>query len=86
MEKANVKRAVLVHAVGVTPMSAKVRTTTCSLPCPTARQILSELCITGKLDIELFEESKLLVNITKHILVPKHTVLSDAEKAQVLAR
>ena len=36
--------------------------------------------------IEVFTEAELLVNITKHMLVPKHEVLSDAEKGQLLDR
>ena len=36
--------------------------------------------------IEIFKESELLVNITKHILVPRHTPLSDDEKKAVLQR
>lgn len=34
----------------------------------------------------MFNEAELLVNITKHVLVPKHRILSDAEKATLLAR
>ncbi|KAF1942478.1 DNA-directed RNA polymerases I [Clathrospora elynae] len=36
--------------------------------------------------IEVFVEQDLLVNITKHELVPKHVLLSDAEKSQLLER
>jgi len=36
--------------------------------------------------IELFKEAELLVNITKHVLVPKHHVLSDDDKQTLLAR
>jgi DNA-directed RNA polymerase I, II, and III subunit RPABC1 len=35
---------------------------------------------------QVFNEAELLVNITKHILVPKHRILSDTEKATLLAR
>lgn len=35
---------------------------------------------------ETFSESDLLVNITKHELVPKHVLLSDEEKGTLLAR
>jgi len=36
--------------------------------------------------IELFNEEELLVNITEHSLVPKHVLLSDDEKKQLLER
>ena len=36
--------------------------------------------------IETFQESDLVVNITKHVLVPKHSVLSDAEKKELLQK
>lgn len=36
--------------------------------------------------VEVFVEQDLLVNITKHELVPKHVVLSREEKAQLLQR
>lgn len=35
---------------------------------------------------ETFPESDLLVNITKHVLVPKHILLSDEEKKVLLDR
>lgn len=36
--------------------------------------------------IETFQESDLIVNITKHTLVPKHIRLSDDEKKELLQR
>lgn len=36
--------------------------------------------------VEVFVEQDLLVNITKHELVPKHVLLSREEKAQLLSR
>ncbi|KAF2405261.1 RNA polymerase subunit [Trichodelitschia bisporula] len=36
--------------------------------------------------IEIFQEQDLLVNITKHELVPKHVLLSPEEKAKLLER
>lgn len=36
--------------------------------------------------LEDFEEAYLLVNITHHHLVPKHEVMTDAEKKELLQR
>jgi DNA-directed RNA polymerase I, II, and III subunit RPABC1 len=36
--------------------------------------------------IEMFHESDLVINITRHELVPKHVLLSHAEKATLLQR
>jgi DNA-directed RNA polymerase I, II, and III subunit RPABC1 len=36
--------------------------------------------------LEIFHESDLLVNITKHTLVPPHTLLSEVEKRELLDR
>jgi DNA-directed RNA polymerases I, II, and III subunit RPABC1 len=36
--------------------------------------------------LEFFKESELLVNITKHILVPRHILLTTEEKAELLKR
>jgi len=36
--------------------------------------------------VEVFQEQELLVNVTHHVLVPPHTVLSQEEKAALLGR
>ena len=36
--------------------------------------------------IEYFEYQDLLINITKHILVPKHSILNDSEKKDLLTK
>lgn len=40
----------------------------------------------GDKTIEKFREAELLVNITEHVLVPKHEVLSDEAKKELLTR
>jgi len=40
----------------------------------------------GLMVIETFEESELIVNITEHILVPTHQLLTNEEKNNVLRR
>mmetsp|Transcript_29667 Transcript_29667/g.41764 ORF Transcript_29667/g.41764 Transcript_29667/m.41764 type:complete len:203 (-) Transcript_29667:68-676(-) len=49
-----------------------------------AKQALSEMAPRFKL--EQFIETELLVNITEHVLVPKHIKLSREEKAALLER
>lgn len=51
---------------------------------PFARQCLQEMA--QKYYIETFEEKELLINITKHVLVPDHRLMSKEEKRQLLER
>ena len=36
--------------------------------------------------IEAFMESELLTNITKHDMVPKHSILTEKEKSELLQK
>lgn len=51
---------------------------------PFAKQALAEMAPRYK--IEHFREEELLVDITEHTLVPKHIVLTQAEKEELLTR
>lgn len=51
---------------------------------PFAKTAVSEL--RQVLELEVFTEAELVVNVTKHVLVPKHSVLSSDEKNEVLSR
>jgi len=51
---------------------------------PFARSVVADM--QGKQVMEVFTEAELLVNITKHMLVPSHRILSPEEKATLLAR
>ena len=42
--------------------------------------------IDPKRTIELFEKNAMLINITKHVLVPKHRILSEDERAELFER
>lgn len=47
-------------------------------------QTIQEL--QGDYKIEEYAEADLVVNITKHFLVPKHTIMSDKDKKELLSR
>jgi DNA-directed RNA polymerases I, II, and III subunit RPABC1 len=51
---------------------------------PFAKQAVQEM--SDSFRIEHFKESELLVDITKHQLVPEHQVLTASEKAELLKR
>lgn len=51
---------------------------------PFARETMRKFAVQYKL--ERFNQSELMVNITKHKLVPKHVVLTDEEKKQLLKK
>eukprot|EP00933_Yihiella_yeosuensis_P041927 TRINITY_DN3633_c0_g3_i1.p1 TRINITY_DN3633_c0_g3~~TRINITY_DN3633_c0_g3_i1.p1 ORF type:complete len:212 (+),score=58.12 TRINITY_DN3633_c0_g3_i1:178-813(+) len=51
---------------------------------PLARTAVQEAA--SKMRIEVFAETELIVNITRHELVPKHVPLTDQEKQQLLDR
>jgi DNA-directed RNA polymerase I, II, and III subunit RPABC1 len=51
---------------------------------PFAKQCLNEM--QPKYHIEIFQEAELLVNITKHVLVPEHRILTPDEKRTLLDR
>eukprot|EP00455_Lapot_gusevi_P003146 TRINITY_DN112_c0_g1_i4.p1 TRINITY_DN112_c0_g1~~TRINITY_DN112_c0_g1_i4.p1 ORF type:complete len:105 (-),score=35.71 TRINITY_DN112_c0_g1_i4:278-550(-) len=42
--------------------------------------------MSDKYVVEQFQEDELLVNITEHVLVPRHKVLSSSEKQALLDR
>lgn len=71
MNEEDVKRAILVVQQNLTAF---------------ARQALSEIQSAEGLTIEQFQEAELLVNITKHVLVPQHIVLTKEEKTILLQR
>jgi len=75
MNEQDVKRAILVVQQGMTSF---------------AKQAIVEICAKERmlgnpdLALECFQESELLVNITKHVLVPQHQVLTKEVRAAAL--
>jgi len=51
---------------------------------PCTSQTIQEL--QGDYKIEEYAEADLVVNITKHFLVPKHTIMTAEEKKELLQR
>eukprot|EP01006_Ploeotia_vitrea_P024284 TRINITY_DN57054_c0_g1_i1.p3 TRINITY_DN57054_c0_g1~~TRINITY_DN57054_c0_g1_i1.p3 ORF type:complete len:229 (-),score=109.27 TRINITY_DN57054_c0_g1_i1:914-1555(-) len=70
MRELSIKRGVVIVPTGLSPF---------------AKQILKELPGRGII-MELFRDSELLVNITEHVLVPKHVLLTPDEKKTLLER
>ena len=71
MNEEDVKRAILVVQQNLTAF---------------ARQALTEIQAAEGIAIEQFQEGELLVNITEHVLVPQHMVLTKEEKTILLQR
>merc|ERR1712070_811510 len=71
MNEDDVKRAILVVQQSMTAF---------------AKQAIVEICASEGLTLEQFQEAELLVNITEHVLVPQHTVLTKEEKQSLLKR
>ena len=71
MNEEEVKRAILVVQLAMTAF---------------AKQAIVEICAQEGLTLECFQEPELLVNITKHVLVPQHQVLTKEEKAILLGK
>ena len=70
MQTAGTSRAIVVVQQSLTPF---------------AKAALVDL-FAPKFHMEQFQEQELLVNITEHVLVPQHRLLSKEEKATLLAR
>ena len=71
MNEEDVKRAILVVQQNMTAF---------------ARQAISEIQASEGIILEQFQEGELLVNITEHVLVPQHAVLTQEEKTTLLSR
>jgi DNA-directed RNA polymerase subunit H (RpoH/RPB5) len=52
----------------------------------TVDKVVSYDTIDPKYTVEIFEKNTLLINITKHVLVPKHRILNDTERQELFER
>lgn len=71
METDGINRAIVVLQAGLTPH---------------AKQAIESLSAGERFRMEVFFENELLVNITRHVLVPEHRVLTPTEKQALLER
>ncbi|KNC79637.1 hypothetical protein SARC_07973 [Sphaeroforma arctica JP610] len=67
MEAARVKRAIFISRLPMTP---------------SAKTGIEKIKMTGRM-IEAFRETELLYNIVQHAAVPKHVVLTNAQKQEI---
>ena len=51
---------------------------------PSAKKIVAQM--SSKYLLEVFLETELIVNITKHVLVPEHSILMQEDKQKLLDR
>eukprot|EP00941_MAST-03F_sp_MAST-3F-sp1_P003501 g3501.t1 len=71
LKNQNCNRAIIIVENGLTPL---------------ALQTLREMDEVFSVQMEYFKESELLIDITEHELVPKHEVMTEAEKQTLLKR
>lgn len=71
IEATNVQAAIFVLQTGLTSF---------------AKNTIDKVAIGANCKIETFNENDLLVNITHHVLVPRHEVMSEEEKKALLRR
>jgi len=76
MDKEDISRAILILRRGITTFAKRILLEMAHPADPTKPRRV----------VELFEELELLVNITEHIFVPKHQLLTDEEKKTLLAK
>ena len=58
----------------------------CSSKNKNVDKVVSYDIVDPKYTVEIFEKNSLLINITKHVLVPKHRILNDTERQELFER
>ena len=91
MQKEEVSRAIMVVQQCLTAFAKQAPMPPRGSPCyplPNRLQALNNSVNStgGKYKIEQFNEKELLINITDHILVPKHSLLTPQEKKALLLK
>lgn len=81
IDKSAARRGIIVHPDKLGSAARKVSLSTMS---GTDNQTLQEM--STEYGLEEFSESDLLVNITKHFLVPKHSIMSTEEKVALIKK
>lgn len=93
LESQKFPRGILIYKTSMTPSANKVGGSPIGHPLsrtsptdafPLSRQVITAMA--QQFTIEAFQESELLVNITQHVLVPRHEVLSPEDKKTLLTR
>lgn len=93
MEKDKIRKAILVVQDKITPYAQQARffppSRNSSFPCCVPGQVLRTMASQkdeARLVLEEWKEAELMVNITKHVLVPKHVLLTKEEQTDLLKR
>ena len=92
MEEQKVHRAILILQGAPTPYAKQVWVVLLSLFSTSSRVLCYKVLkiMANEADrnkryvIEEFQETELLVNITRHVLVPEHKVMTEEEKKELL--
>ncbi|KAL7747275.1 DNA-directed RNA polymerases II 24 kDa polypeptide (RNA polymerase II subunit 5) [Sorochytrium milnesiophthora] len=88
----SIPRGIIVYQHAMTPSAKKARLFGLFFFTYIARELLTALKeqiitqVSEKYNLEAFAENELLVNITQHVLVPKHELLTDEQKTMLLQR
>jgi DNA-directed RNA polymerase I, II, and III subunit RPABC1 len=93
MDKLAAKRGIIIYSEKMSSVAKKVRSLN-QPPQPSRvtgdgalksqSQTLQEM--QSEYTLEDFSESDLLVNITRHFLVPKHEIMKPADKAELIKK
>lgn len=79
------KKGIMIYTEKLSSIAVKVRIAPAShvKRCPDSQAMLE---LAPEYSLEYFKESDLLVNITRHFLVPKHAIMTPEEKAALLKK
>jgi DNA-directed RNA polymerase I, II, and III subunit RPABC1 len=88
MDRMAAQKGMIIHAEKMSSVAAKV-----SLASETSLGLIGELMgfqtmqeMSSEYHLEAFKESDLLVNITRHFLVPKHQIMTPKDKAALILK